>query len=85
VVSLVAVLVIPIFRDVADGLGAGDLGLLFAFVLLVIVVRYVLVEDMTVSDEWLAAIVLSLIAVVMIYLVDDASRSLFHVALFRVF
>jgi hypothetical protein len=83
VVALVAVFVIPIFRDVAGDLGAGDLGLLFAFVVLVIVVRFVLVEEMTVSDEWLAAIVLSLIAVVMIYIVDEVSRSLFEVGLFH--
>jgi hypothetical protein len=83
-VALVAVFVIPIFRDIAGELGAGDLGLLFAFVVLVIVVRFVLVEEMTVSDEWLAAIVLSLIAVVMIYIVDEVSRSLFEVGLFRV-
>jgi membrane protein YdbS with pleckstrin-like domain len=84
VVALVAVFVIPIFRDIAGELGAGDLGLLFAFVVLVIVVRFVLVEEMTVSDEWLAAIVLSLMAVVMIYIVDEVSRSLFEVGLFRV-
>jgi hypothetical protein len=41
------------------------------------------VEEMTVSDEWLAAIVLSLIAVVMIYIVDEVSRSLFEVGLFH--
>jgi len=85
VVSLIAVLVIPVFRDVAAELGVGDLGLLFAFVLLVIAVRFILVEEMTVTDEWLAAIVLSLIAVVLIYIVDEASRSLFDVGLFRVF
>jgi peptidoglycan/LPS O-acetylase OafA/YrhL len=84
IVALVAVFVIPIFRDIAGELGAGDLGLLFAFVVLVIVVRYVLVEEMTVSDEWLAAIVLSLMAVVLIYIVDEVSRSLFDVGLFRV-
>jgi len=79
IVALVAVFVIPIFRNVAGDLGAGDLGLLFAFVVLVVVVRYVLVEEMTVSDEWLAAIVVSLIAVVMIYIVDEVSKSLFDV------
>jgi hypothetical protein len=85
IVSVIAVLVIPIFRDVAAELSAGDLGLLFAFVVLVIAVRFILVEDMTVTDEWLAAIVLSLIAVVMIYIVDEASRAFFDVGLFRFF
>jgi hypothetical protein len=85
IVSIIAVLVIPIFRDVAGELSAGDLGLLFAFVVLVIAVRFILVEDMTVTDEWLAAIVLSLIAVVMIYVVDEVSRTFFDVGLFRFF
>jgi hypothetical protein len=79
IVAIVAVFVIPIFRNVAGEFGAGDLGLLFAFVVLVVVVRYVLVEEMTVSDEWLAAIVVSVIAVVMIYIVDEVSKSLFDV------
>jgi hypothetical protein len=83
VVSLVAVFIIPVFRDVAGQLSASDLGLLFAFVLLVIVVRFVLVEEMAVSDDWLAAIVISLIAVVLIYVVDQASQSLFNVGLFN--
>ena len=85
VVSLVAVFVIPIFRNVASDLGAGELGLLFAFVVLILVVRFVLVNEMTVSDEWAAAIVLSLIAVVLIYVVDEASRSLFDADLFGFF
>ena len=85
VVSIIAVVVIPIFRSVAEELSVGELGLLLAFVILIIVVRYVLVEDMTVSDEWLAAIVLSLIAVVLIYVVDEASNSLFGEGLFGFF
>ncbi len=85
IVSLVAVFLIPAFRDVAGQLGAGDLGLLFAFVLLVIVVRYVLVEELSVSDDWLAAIVISLIAAVLIYVVDHVANSLFHVGLFNGF
>jgi hypothetical protein len=85
VVSLVAVFIIPVFRDVASQLSASDLGLLFAFVLLIIVVRFVLVEELTVSDEWLAAIVISLIGVVLIYVVDGISRALFHVGMLNAF
>jgi hypothetical protein len=85
VVSVIAVFVIPIFRSVTEELGFVDLGLLFAFVILIIAVRYVLVEDMTVSDEWLAAIVLSLIALVLIYVVDQVSIRLFDEGLFGFF
>jgi hypothetical protein len=85
VVSVIAVFVIPIFRSVTEELGFVDLGLLFAFVILIIAVRYVLVEDMTVSDEWFAAIVLSLIALVLIYVVDQVSIRLFDEGLFGFF
>ncbi|MGQ9588463.1 MAG: hypothetical protein ACUVT7_08810 [Thermoplasmata archaeon] len=81
VVSLTAVVVIPVFRDAARSFELGDLGLLFAFVILVIVVLFILVEEMTVSDEWLASIVVSLIAVVLIYVVDAIGRWAFDVKL----
>lgn len=85
VVSLVAVFVIPAFRGAAASIEVGDLGLLLAFVLLVIVVRYILVEELAVAEEWLASIVISLIAVVLIYIVDAISRSVFDLNLLEIF
>lgn len=78
-VSLIAVVLIPIFRDAAGNLDIGELGLLFAFVLLIVVVRFVLVDELTVSDDWLAAIIISLLGVVLIYAVDEVSHSLFDI------
>lgn len=85
VVSLVAVFIIPAFRDAAASIDVGDLGLLIAFVLLVVVVRFILVEELAVAEEWLASIVISLIAVVLIYIVDEASRALFDLRLLEIF
>jgi len=85
VVSLVAVFIIPAFRDAAASIDVGDLGLLVAFVLLVVVVRFILVEELAVAEEWLASIVISLIAVVLIYVVDEASRALFDLRLLEIF
>lgn len=85
VVSLIAVFIIPAFRDAAASIDVGDLGLLVAFVLLVIVVRFILVEELAVAEEWLASIVISLIAVVLIYIVDEASRALFDLRLLEIF
>jgi len=85
VVSLVAVFIIPAFRDTAASIDVGDLGLLVAFVLLVVVVRFILVEELAVAEEWLASIVISLIAVVLIYIVDEASRALFDLRLLEIF
>jgi len=84
VVSLIAVFIIPAFRDAAASVEIGDLGLLVAFVLLVVVVRFILVEELAVAEEWLASIVISLIAVVLIYIVDEVSRALFDLRLLEI-
>ena len=85
VVTLIAVFVIPLFRNAASSIDIGDLGLLLAFVILVVVVRYVLVEELAVAEEWLASIVISLIAVVLIYIVDAVSRALLDLRLLEIF
>jgi len=85
VVAVIAVIVIPVFQDAADQFQLGAIGLLFAFVLLIIVVRFVLVDELTVSDDWLASIVISLIGVVLIYLVDEVASRVFDVRLLSIF
>lgn len=84
VVSILAVIVIPVFRDAADSFHMGELGVLFAFVLLIIAVRYIVIEEISVSDDWLAAIVVSLIGVILIYVVDEVAGSLFDINLLSV-
>jgi len=85
VVSLIAVFIIPAFRDAAASIDIGELGLLAAFVLLIVAVRFILVEELAVAEEWLASIVISLIAVVLIYIVDGVSRALFDLRLLEIF
>jgi len=85
VVAIIAVIVIPVFRDVAGEFHLGDLGLLLAFVLLVIAIRFLIVDELTVSDEWLASIVIALIAVILIYVVDRMADELFDVRLLALF
>jgi hypothetical protein len=85
VVSLIAVVVIPVFSNAADHFKLGDLGLLLAFVLLVIVIRFVLVDELTVNDDWLASIVIALIGVVLIYIVAELADRYFEVALLSIF
>lgn len=84
VVAILAVFVIPVFRDAASQFDLGDLGLLLAFVLLIVAVRFIVVEELTVSDDWLAAIIVSFLAVVLFYIIEAVAR-LFHVALVSVF
>lgn len=85
VAAIIAVLVIPIFRDAAREFRLDDLGLLLAFVLLIIVIRFLVVDELTVADDWLASIVISLIAVVLIYIVDKVADQLFNIRLLAMF
>lgn len=85
VVSLIAVIVIPIFRNAAGDLHLGELGLLLAFVFLIVLVRFVLIDELTVSDDWLAAIVISLLGVIMIYVVDEVARNVFDIGVLTLF
>ncbi len=84
-VSVIAVVVIPVFGDAADSFHLQNLGLLFAFVLLIIVIRFVLVDELTVHDDWLASIVIALIGVVLIYVVDVLANDYFDTSLLSIF
>jgi hypothetical protein len=79
IVALIAVFVIPFVRNLVDDVKIGELGLLFAFILLVVVTRYVLVDELPVSDDWLASLVISLLGVLMIYAVDEIAQQAFNV------
>jgi len=85
IVALIAVVVIPLFRSAADALSLGDLGLLLAFVILIVSVRFVMVDELTVNDEWLASIVIALVGVVLIYIVDAAADALLDTRLLSLF
>jgi len=84
VVAVLAVLVIPIFREAASQFDLGDLGVLLAFVLLIVAVRFLVIEELSVSDDWLAAIVVSFLAVVLFYVVEAVAR-VFGVSIASVF
>lgn len=83
-VSIIAVLVIPFVSDLAHELGVGELGLLFGFVILIFVVRYVLVEELPVADDWLASIVITLLGVVLIYAVQELADRFFDTRMLSV-
>jgi len=85
IVSIFAAVAIPVFRNAMGEFDIGDLGLLFAFVLLILAVRFILVIELTVSDEWLASIVISLIGVVLIYIVDEVAMHLADIQMLSLF
>jgi len=74
-----------VFRNARGEFDLGDLGLLFAFVLLILAVRFILVIELTVSDEWLASIVISLIGVVLFYIVDEIAMHLADIQMLSLF
>ena len=84
VVAILVVFVIPVFRDAASEFDLGELGVLLAFVLLIIAVRFIVIEELTVSDDWLAAIVVSFLAVVLFYIVEAVAK-VFDLALVPAF
>jgi len=84
-VAIVAVVAIPLLRSGAEQLQLGELGVLLAFVILIIVVRFLMVEELAVSDEWLASIAISLVGVVLIYIVDALSQAVFDVRILALF
>jgi len=85
VTAIIAVLIIPIFRDAAGEFRMDELGLLIAFVLLIIAIRFLIVDELTVADDWLASIVIALVAVVLIYVVDLVADEIFDIRLLAMF
>ncbi len=80
--SIIAVVLIPVLMAAAGDLGLGELGLLVAFVVLVVVVRFLLVDELTVTDEWLSSIVICLLGVILVYVVNLAAHELFGLRVF---
>ena len=81
VVSLIFVFVVSTVSDLGSERGLSDLMLLLSFVVLIVVVRYVLVEGLAVVDDWLASIVISLMGVTLVFIMDELADALFDLHL----
>lgn len=81
VVSLVFAFVVPMVSDMGRDQGLANLMLLLSFVFLIVVVRFVMVEELAVPDDWLASIVISLIGVSLIFVIEALSDHLFDLGL----
>ncbi|HUV61792.1 MAG TPA: hypothetical protein VMW71_06470 [Thermoplasmata archaeon] len=80
-VSLVFAFVVPMVSDLGRDQGLANLMLLLSFVFLIVVVRFVMVEELAVPDDWLASIVISLIGVSLIFIIEALSDHLFDLGL----
>ncbi len=81
VVSLVFVFVVSAVSNMSREQVFSDLLLLLSFVVLVVVVRFILVEELAVSDDWLASMIVSLIGVTLIFMIDALMDALFDLSL----
>jgi len=81
VVSLVFVFVVSAIGNMSREHVFSDLLLLLSFVVLVVVVRFVLVEELAVSDDWLASMIVSLIGVTLIFMIDILVDALLDLSL----
>jgi hypothetical protein len=80
-VSLIFAFVVPLVSDLGRDHGLSNLMLLLSFVFLIVVVRFVMVEELAVPDDWLASIIISLIGVSLIFVIEALFDHLFDLGL----
>jgi hypothetical protein len=76
VTALLAVLLVPMLQNV---LGLGVIGLLIAFFLLVLIIRYVIVSDASLGEEVVESILIALITLISIFIINYIAKELFDV------
>lgn len=81
VVALVFVFVVPMVVELGKGHDLSGLMILLSFVFLVVLVRFIMVEELAVPDDWLAAMVISLMGVIMIFVIEVVSEELLDIGL----
>lgn len=81
VVALVFVFIVPIVSDLGRDEGLSNFMLLLSFVFLVIVVRFIMVEELAVPDDWLASMVISLVGVGLIFVIEEVADRLFDLSM----
>lgn len=81
-VAGIAVILIPVFQSLANAVSAGDLGLLIAFIIIMLLVRWLIVPELTVADEWMTTIFASFLTVFALYIIERVASWLFHYQIF---
>ncbi|UCE80909.1 MAG: hypothetical protein JSV94_00220 [Methanobacteriota archaeon] len=80
-VSLIFVFIVPMVSDFSSDQELSSLMVLLSFMFLVVLVRFVMVEELAVADDWLASIVISFIGVTMIFIIEVLSDQLLNLEL----
>jgi len=71
VTALLAVVLVPLLEGMLQSeFGLGIVGVIIAFFLLVIIIRYVIVSETSLGDEFIESILIALITVIAIYIIN---------------
>jgi len=81
-VAGISAIIIPAFQSVASSISAGDLALLIAFIIIMLLVRWIIVPELTVGDEWMTNIFASFFAVFALYIIERLASWLFNFKIF---
>ena len=65
--AVLAVIIVPIFES---WLGMGIIGVIIAFFLLVLIIRYVIVSEASLGEEAVESILIALITIIAIYIIN---------------
>ncbi|MEE9115318.1 MAG: hypothetical protein V3U09_00275 [Thermoplasmata archaeon] len=76
VTALLAVVLVPMMQSI---LGLGIIGLLIAFFLLVLIIRYVIVSEASLGEEVIESILIALITLISIFIINYIARELLGV------
>ena len=81
-VAACATILIPLFQAGARIVGAEDLGLLIAFIIIMLLTRFIVMTELTVVDEWMATVITATLVVIILYVIEKLADLLFDVKLF---
>ena len=83
-VAGIAAILIPVFQSLANAISVGDLALLIAFIIIMLLVRWLIVPELTVVDEWMTTIFTSFLIVFALYVIERTVLWLFNYQVFSV-
>ena len=81
-VAGISAILIPALQAGAGWLGMGDLGLMIAFIVIMFLVKWLIVPELTVGDEWMTTIFTAFLAVFVLYIIEKVVSALFDFQLF---
>ncbi|UCD92343.1 MAG: hypothetical protein JSV43_09050 [Methanobacteriota archaeon] len=78
VTAFLAVVLVPLFQGMLESqFHLGIVGVIIAFFLLVLIIRYVIVSEASLGDEIVESILIAIITVVAIFIINFIMESLF--------